>query len=59
MKEKIAMWFAYKLPKRIVYWAAIRMAAYASSGRYSTTIVPHLTVMDALERWEKGMIHEI
>lgn len=44
---KLAGW----LPRRLVYFAAIRMFAYATTGMYGNTVVPELTAMDALERW--------
>ena len=52
MKEKVKMWLAWKLPKWLVMWASIRMIANATQGIYSSTIVPELGAMDALERWE-------
>ena len=50
--EKMCMWLAGLLPKRIVYFAAIRLGVYATVGQYGNTIVPDLTFMDALKRWE-------
>ena len=50
---KIWMWLAYRLPRELVMWAAIRLMAHATTGKYDTTIVPELTAMDALNRWEK------
>jgi len=52
MLDKIAMWLAWKLPKRLVYFCAIRLAANATTGKYSSQVVPELTAMDALKRWE-------
>lgn len=52
MKEKILIWLAWKLPKCLVKWAAIRLFAHATHGQYSNTVVPELTAMDALQRWE-------
>lgn len=51
-KENIQMWFAWHLPKWLVKWAAIRLMAHATTGQYSSTIVPNLTAIDALKRWE-------
>jgi hypothetical protein len=53
-KEKIASVIAYRLPRRIVYWCAIRLMVEATTGEYSSQIVPDLTAMDALKRWECG-----
>ena len=52
MRDKIAMWIAWKLPKRVVYWCAIRVTAHATTGDYSHQIVPDLTAMDAVQRWD-------
>lgn len=51
MKDKFAHWIARHLPKRIVYWCAIRVSAHATTGKYSSQIVPELTVMDAVKRY--------
>lgn len=42
---------AWNLPKRLIYWCAIRLMANATQGKYSNQIVPDLTAMDALKRW--------
>jgi hypothetical protein len=52
VKEKALIWLAWRLPKSIVKWAAIRLFAHATTGEYSSQIVPDLTAMDALKRWE-------
>ena len=48
------MWsgIAWKLPRRLVYWCAIRVGAHATQGKWSNQEVPALTLMDALKRWE-------
>ncbi len=52
MIENLTAWIAYKLPKRLAYWAAIRIMSYATVGQYSSTIVPELKAIDALQRWK-------
>ena len=52
MLEKLQQWLAFKLPKQLVYWSAIRVLAHATCGAYSATVVPELTAMEALRRWE-------
>ena len=52
IKDKICEWIAYRLPKRVVYFCAIRLGAYATTGKFSKTIVPEVTFMTALERWD-------
>lgn len=51
-REKAIMWAAYKLPRSLVYWCAIRVGAHATVGKYSDQVVPDLTFMDALKRWD-------
>jgi hypothetical protein len=50
--EKLVMAVAWKLPRRLAYWCAIRVIAHATQGKYGTQIVPDLLAMDALRRWE-------
>lgn len=52
MKDKIYTWLAWRLPRRLVYWASIRLMVAATQGKYSSQIVPDLAAMDALKRWE-------
>ena len=52
MEDKISHWIARHLPNRLVYWCAIVLGAYATTGKYGHTIVPELTLTDALKRWE-------
>ena len=51
--ERVKIWIAWHLPKWLVYWAAIRVGANATTGDYSSTETPTLTFMDALKRWEE------
>lgn len=50
--EAILRWVVWRLPRTIVYWSYIRVGAYATTGKYSNTIVPELSMMDALKRWD-------
>lgn len=51
MKEKIIIWFVWKLPKRIVYWATIRLFAYASA-IYPKEDSDEIPFLDALKVWK-------
>lgn len=42
---------AWLMPRRLVYWCAIRLMANATTGEHSSQVVPDLTAMDALKRW--------
>ncbi len=51
MIEKLCIWIAWKLPRRLVYWAGIRMMSSATVGKYSDQIVPDLTIKQVIDRW--------
>jgi hypothetical protein len=54
--ERFWTWLAWKLPRPLVYWAAIRLLAHATTGRYGSTIALELTAMDALRRWDEPAV---
>ena len=51
-KEKIYLWLTRKIPRKFLYWIAVRIGAVVTTGEYSDTIVPELTFMEALRRIE-------
>jgi len=53
MKEKIVMWIAWHMPRKIAYWCAVRVHAHATTGVYGHLITPDLNAMDALKRWDE------
>lgn len=50
--DTLPIGIAHRLPKRIAMWAAVRVGVNATTGEYSNQVVPELTFMDALQRWE-------
>lgn len=52
MTEKLTMWLAWRLPRRLAYWCAIRVLAHGTTGKFSGQVVPELTATEALKRWE-------
>lgn len=50
--EKFTQWLAWRLPRRLVYWCAIRVMANATTGQYADTIVPELTAVESLRRFD-------
>ena len=54
IRERFALWLAWKLPRCLVMWCAIRLMAHATTGEHSDTVVPELSAMDALKRWESA-----
>jgi hypothetical protein len=53
MEDKICEWIAYKFPRRVVYFCAIRLGAETTTGKFSNTIVPEVEFMTCLKRWEE------
>lgn len=51
--ERLAWKIAFLLPKKIVYFATIRLIAHATQGKYGNTLVPELPAMEAVARWSK------
>lgn len=49
--EKFWLKLAWLMPRKLVYWCAIRLGANATQGEYSNQIVPELNFMDAIKRW--------
>ena len=43
----------WRLPHRLVMWSCVRVVAHATTGQYGNTVVPELTAMDALKRWDR------
>jgi len=52
LRDRLCGWVSQRLPKRLVYWCAIRLFVHATTGEYSNQVVPDLNAMDALKRWE-------
>lgn len=50
--ERFQMWVAWRMPRWLVKWCAVRLMAHATTGEYGSTVVPELTGMDALKRWD-------
>lgn len=44
---------ADRIPRRLAYFAAIRVGVHATVGRWSSQVVPELTIGDMLKRWDE------
>lgn len=51
-KQSFSEWVAWKLPHNIVMWAYVRVVAHGTTGRWSNTLVPDVTAMEILKRWD-------
>lgn len=49
--ERLTVWIAWHLPRILVMWCSVRLAAHATMGEWGNTDPSELSVMDALERW--------
>ena len=56
LKDRAARWVANHLPARVAYFTAIRVAAYATTGQYSDTVVPSLGALEAIVRFENDRV---
>ncbi len=50
--EKLKLAIVWRLPNWVVYWCTIRSGAYATTGEHSSQVVPDLTLINTLKRWE-------
>jgi len=51
LREDFYCWLSWKLPKRLVYYATIRLGVNGTTGKYSSTNVASVRFMTILKRW--------
>ena len=51
--DRFCLWLSHQLPRRLVYWCAICVIAFATTGEYGDQVVGELSAMDALKRFWK------
>jgi len=51
--DHLARRAAWALPRRVAMWAALRVAAEATTGKYSDVDFYSLTAMDAISAWDR------
>jgi hypothetical protein len=52
-REKFHMWIVWHLlPREVVKWAAVRVMAHASQGKWGSQEVGTILMMDMLQRWD-------
>jgi hypothetical protein len=52
-KDKLAHRIARLLPRRVLKWAFVVVAANALCGEYRKTAADEVTLVEALKAWEK------
>lgn len=50
--DGLAMWLAWKLPRNVVKWCAVRVAVHGCTGKWADQSPPTITVAEMLDRWE-------
>lgn len=55
MRVKFYQWVANRLPRPIVYYAAIRLVAYVSTRQFRYRVVPSIGAMEAIQSWERTL----
>jgi hypothetical protein len=50
--EKIWIKLAWLLPRKLAYWAAIRVMCHATQGQWSNESPTDLLAMDGFKRWD-------
>lgn len=51
-KDKMWEWIAYRLPKRVLYWAVVRATAYVSTRPpHARTVASEITAFDVMEHY--------
>ena len=53
--EFLCRFIADRLPKKVVYYATIRLMAYGTGMKYPNTNVATVRAMTLLKRWEKEL----
>jgi hypothetical protein len=49
--EKFWIWLAWKLPRPLVLWCAVRLLSAATAGKYGDQCPSELRALEALQRW--------
>lgn len=49
-REHVLFWVGRRMPRSVRYFATVVSCAEATTGRYSDTLVPEITMMEMLKR---------
>jgi hypothetical protein len=52
-KDRVWMWLAWRLPRRLVYMAAVRLWSYATTGKYAGVESPTVGLVESLKAWDE------
>lgn len=51
IREKVIMAFVWRLPDWVMVWAAMRLWAHATSGKYDAPNPEKITMSEVLKKW--------
>jgi hypothetical protein len=51
--DDLCLTVARHLPARLVFWTTMQAIAHATTGKHGSTVVPELSAMDVLKRWDE------
>lgn len=52
LSDRVPQWIANHLPRKVVYFAGIRMWAAATTGEYGNTNAVDVTADEVIRRWD-------
>lgn len=52
VKDRISMWIAWRLPRRIVKWSYMRVCAHATTGKWEHCTPSGTSIHEGAMRWE-------
>jgi len=52
-RENLAYWVASKMPAWLIYWCAIVLGSYGTTGKHGDVVVPESTLLDLLRVWRE------
>lgn len=50
--EKVLQFIAWRMPRKLVMWCAVRLIAHATTGRWGHELTPECKALTALQRWD-------
>ena len=52
-RERFVRWIVWHMPREFAMWSYVRVASHATTGKFENTIVPDLSMTEALKRWDE------
>jgi hypothetical protein len=52
--ERLERKVVWLLPRWLIRWAVVRATLHATNGKWGKTVVPKITALEVMERWEES-----